>query len=130
MKIAVHKTLKADIILIGGLLLAGAAVLLFLLLSPSNGRYVQVKADGSVIARYPLDKNITVPINTGGGKNIMEIQDGQVFVSEADCPDGLCVNTGKISKTGQTIICLPHKLVIEITDSETSVSDDIDIMVK
>ena len=60
----------------------------------------------------------------------MKIQDGQVFISEADCPDGLCVNTGKISKTGQTIICLPHKLVIEITDSETSVSDDIDIMVK
>ncbi|MCI1986526.1 MAG: NusG domain II-containing protein [Lactobacillus sp.] len=41
----------------------------------------------------------------------------QIQISEADCPDQVCVRKGKIAKPGQTIVCLPHKLLIEIKSS-------------
>ena len=47
--------------------------------------------------------------------NIISIKDGQVTISEADCPGGDCTRQGPISRTGETIVCLPHKVMIEIT---------------
>lgn len=44
----------------------------------------------------------------------MEIKDGYADCTEADCRDGLCVNQKKISKVNETIVCLPHKVIIEI----------------
>ena len=52
------------------------------------------------------------------------VKDGKVSVTEADCPDKVCVNTGEISKSGDTIVCLPHKLVVEIEGS-TSETDAV-----
>ena len=50
-----------------------------------------------------------------GGTNHIVIQDNAVYMSDADCPDKLCVHTGTIHKTGETIVCLPHRVVVEIT---------------
>ena len=50
-----------------------------------------------------------------GGTNRIVIQDNAVYMSDADCPDKLCVHTGTIHKTGETIVCLPHRVVVEIT---------------
>jgi hypothetical protein len=46
------------------------------------------------------------------------IKDGKAFIQNADCPDKICAEHKPISKTGETIVCLPHKLVIEITENE------------
>ena len=48
------------------------------------------------------------------GVNKITIKDGQVFMKEADCPDQYCVKHRTISKTNETIVCLPHKLVVEV----------------
>ena len=48
-------------------------------------------------------------------------------MKDADCPDKICINMGTIRKKGQTIICLPHKLVVEITDGKEM---DTDVIVK
>ena len=51
-------------------------------------------------------------------------------MEEADCPDGYCKEQGHISKNKQTIVCLPHKLVVEISDdSEKSEPDSVDMIV-
>lgn len=48
------------------------------------------------------------------GHNKAVIENGEVWMEEADCPDKLCISQGKISRTGQTIICLPNKTMVTI----------------
>ena len=50
-----------------------------------------------------------------GGYNVLEIEGGAAAVTEADCGDLTCVNTGAISREGESIVCLPYRLVVEIT---------------
>ena len=66
-----------------------------------------------------------------GGTNELVIEDGEARLTEADCPDSLCVNMGRISRSGQSIICLPHQVVVRIVDdsaAETQGVDDVDIV--
>ena len=63
-----------------------------------------------------------------GGVNKVVINDGKVSMTEADCPDELCVKTGKISRVGETIVCLPHRVVVEIKGSQDD--DSIDSVVR
>ena len=87
--------------------------------------------DGSVVSEYPLSQNRTVVLNGSGGTNVLVIEDGTARIDKADCPDGLCCKTGKVSRSGQSIICLPHKLTVEITgEARKDASSDVDIMVK
>lgn len=106
---------RADILLLGGLTLAGCVFGLALLLPQQEGEQVQVRVAGTVVDTVPLEKNHTYEIvGADGGTNQLVIQDGQVWVAEASCPDGLCVHMGTISQRGQSIVCLPNQVVIEI----------------
>ena len=78
-----------------------------------------VKINGEEVAKYPLDKNATYTLN--GGTNILTIKDGFAYLTDADCPDHLCVKQGKISKTGQVITCLPNKLTVTVYGAEKDV---------
>ena len=57
----------------------------------------------------------------------MTIQDGQAFIEEADCPDKLCVKHKPISRNGESIICLPHKLAIRIVGGE---EEEVDVILR
>ncbi len=81
-------------------------------------RYAIVRIDGKEVDRFNLDQEAEMektyyPAN--GQYNIVQIQDGKIRVKEDNSPDQIAVKTSWISKNGQTSICLPHKLVIEIT---------------
>ncbi|MCR5654892.1 MAG: NusG domain II-containing protein [Lachnospiraceae bacterium] len=52
---------------------------------------------------------------TDGNINVIAIEDGSVSVTEANCSNHICVKTGNISKSGETICCLPHRLIITLT---------------
>ena len=119
------RSLKKDMILIVALLLAGLIILSVILLTGKKGSTVQVRIDGSITAQYPLSMNRTERIKCIGGTNTLVIENGEAYVTEADCPDGICIRTGKISRNGQTIICLPHKVVIEICGDEADNKTDI-----
>ena len=56
------------------------------------------------------------PLN--GGTNILVIEDGYAWMSEANCPDHICVRQGKIHYTGQVITCLPNRLTVTIEGGE------------
>ncbi|MBR4150042.1 MAG: NusG domain II-containing protein [Firmicutes bacterium] len=107
---------KADILLAVILLALGLGSML--LLRGGEGSTVVVTADGAEYGRWPLSQDITVTLETANGHNTMEIKGGQVSVTEADCPNGDCVEFGAISREGQMIICLPHHLVIMIENLE------------
>ena len=76
---------------------------------------LEIVQRGTVIETYPLAEDQTIRItDTEGHYNIVEISQGVVRVTEADCSNQDCVRQGGISKSGESIICLPHQLVIRI----------------
>lgn len=126
------KGLFTDILLIAALAAVGGLIFLFALLHGNGGTYTEVRVDGKVYGTYPLSEDRTVEINGVGGRNFLVIENGQVYMKDADCPDKLCVHQGKIGLNGQSIICLPHKTVVEIVSEnhDKSSSNDADIIVK
>ena len=67
--------------------------------------------------RYALSQDREVVIEDGkGGTNTLVIEDGKAYVSQANCPGQDCVEQGSISLNNQSIICLPHRLAIIITN--------------
>lgn len=107
---------KKDIILIAAFVII--AVIAFVVINhfvKKDGAFVQIKVDGQVVNTIPVNQNETLTIEGyQGGSNIVTIENGGVTMTDADCPDKLCVMTGRISKTGETIVCLPHRVVVEI----------------
>lgn len=100
-----------------------AAAVLYLFFRPGGeGAWVVVERDGAEIARYPLSEDRTVPIGTDD-YNLLEIQNGAAAVTEANCGDHTCVRTGTISRQGETIVCLPHHLIIRVTGGEAAPVD-------
>jgi hypothetical protein len=113
------KLRKADLLLLGGILAAGCVLAIVLLLTRGTGNEVQIRVDGQVVETLELSQDQTYEIQgVGGGTNLLVIQNGEAWVEEATCPDGLCENMGKISGVGQSVICLPNKVVVEIVSQE------------
>lgn len=120
------KLRKADLILLAGVLAVGA-VLAAVLLLRSPGGTVQVRVAGAVTAGYPLDVDASYTITgANGGTNLLVVEDGAARIEEASCPDGVCVHTGRIRRNGQSIVCLPNQVVVEIV-SDTENSSGVDI---
>ncbi len=108
---------KADFIVIG-VVLAVVAVLVFVLygLNGDSGKYVQVEVNGEVIETFELDDEVEKQYDFDGDTNTLQIKDGKASVIEANCPDGICSNHMPISRAGESIICLPHKMVVTVLD--------------
>ena len=110
---------KRDFILIGAIVAVIAIAIAVLSLTKKDGDYVIVRVNGNEVARYSLSQDGEYSLN--GGTNILHIEGGEAWLTEADCPDHLCVKQGKISKTGQVITCLPNKLTVTVYGAEESV---------
>ena len=125
-------SVKKDIILIAALFLIGAVIAAVVLLSGGKGAIVQVSVDGAVVSEYPLLSDLETDIHgTQGGVNHLVIKDGMAWMENADCPDGLCIKMGRIHQNGQSIICLPHKIVVQIVaESKTDSSEQPDVIVR
>ena len=100
--------------MVGCLLAALVCCCLWFLLRQDGGTVI-VEQNGQETARYALSEDRTVRIEGEGGYNLLVIEGGEVYLSEADCPTQLCMKTGKIRYAGQSIVCLPHKLAVRIT---------------
>ena len=118
---------KKDIILLAAVLAAAAiAGLILLALRTEDGSCVTVTVDGEIYGTYSLNEDQTVEIQTEYGTNILEIKDGAAAMIEASCPDGYCMDQGSKNKNRQTIVCLPNKVVVEISADEDSDDYDVD----
>ncbi len=114
-----------DLILIVTVLLAAALLLLGLFLLPARGDAVQIAVDGEVIATLPLSTDTTYVIPGVEGENTLVIEGGAAHVTAADCPDGICVGHRAISRAGQSILCLPHKVAITVIGGDTVVDAEV-----
>ena len=91
------------------------AVFAFLAFSGSDvGTKAVVLVDNKEVYVLGLTQNTEQLIKTNYGYNKVVVLNGTCYVEYADCRDGICVNRGKISKVGESIVCLPHKLIVEI----------------
>lgn len=79
-----------------------------------GGRQVKVLVENKVVWQQPLTANAEYLVQTKYGQNTVVVQNGSCFVKNADCRDAICQKSGKISRRGQSIVCLPHRLVVEV----------------
>jgi hypothetical protein len=107
-----------DKILIGGL------VVLTLLSFPiikhfqHEGRVVVIEVDGELVGNFSLEEKRLIPVAGKLGTTGVEIVGNGVRVLDSPCPHKLCVKSGTISKSGETLVCLPNGVVIRIEGGE------------
>ena len=106
------KKIVADAILVCALLLVSLSAFLIMNATRRDGAYARVTVDGEEVMRCPLSEDGEYSLN--GGTNLLVIEDGQARVVYASCPDGLCINQGEISMSGERIVCLPNRVMVEI----------------
>ena len=111
---------RGDLYLIVGCLLAALVCCGLWLLLRQKGAEVIVEQNGRETARYALSEDRTVRIEGERGYNLLVIENGEAWLAEADCPNLLCVKTGRIRYAGQSIVCLPHKLAVRIMGGASS----------
>lgn len=120
---------KNDIILIGvlaALSLAAYGIIALFSVNGTKDAEAVVLIDGEEYGRYPLNEDITKKIVSTDGDsdyNILEIRDGKAEITEATCPDKICVKHRPVDKQGESLVCLPNKVVVEIQSGEKSEVD-------
>jgi len=114
----------ADIVLIVLLVVfAGVFYFVFGLQGDSGtpGDIVVIRINGSDYSKIPLfeDNEIDIHNTSGIHINTLRIENGRAIMVYADCPDKLCVERGAVSHTGEIIVCLPNRVVVEITGRQS-----------
>ena len=117
------KSWAKDIVFVLVLLLVSIS-LFFLATGREEGESVRVEVDGKEVGRYSLAVDGRYSLN--GGSNILAIKDGKAYLEDANCPDKLCVKQGKIYRKGETITCLPNKLIVTVEKKASE--DDVEII--
>ena len=113
---------RKDFVFILSVLLAFAVSFAVIKTVAKGGDTVKITVDGNLFCERPLSENCEIPIND---TNIAVIENGAVYMKYASCPDKLCMHQGRIHDASRKIICLPNKVVIEVTKKS-----DIDTVVK
>lgn len=86
-----------------------------------NNKYIEIEVKGKLYKKLPLDnsKKEQIKVQTDLGENVIEIDNGKVRIIDADCKDKICIKDGAINKPGSVLVCLPHKLVVQIKGENT-----------
>jgi hypothetical protein len=107
-------------IAVAALIFAASVIGTIYVYRPSESRIAVVLQDGNPIYKFDLDtaENQTIVVESpdGTSSNTIKIENGEISVSEADCPDGTCVKTGILRSEDIPIVCLPNKLVIRFSE--------------
>lgn len=81
---------------------------------PGEAAVAEVQVQGQVVATLDLHQEGRRQIRTGERVYLLEVRDGGVRILQADCPDQVCVRTGFIMRKGQSIVCVPGRLLITV----------------
>lgn len=129
---------RGDVLLVGLIVVIALAFLIprwfFEDLSEKNHNdnplVANIKVDGKLVRSVELtEEEQIIEIETEDGLNILKVHDYGIEMIEADCPDQLCLTFGFVKRNGGTIVCLPHKMIVEI-EGDPGEGDDIDAIVK
>ena len=116
-----HIITKWDIVLIAVLLILSLVPEALFYLKGNDASlsrtYAVIQVDGKDYKEVPLSGHHgtdTIPIKTDKGYNLIVVKDESIGITEADCPDKICISEGFVSKPGATVVCLPHKVLVEV----------------
>ena len=109
---------KADIILFVILIVFGLTLSWLSVRGAVTGRTVVIRVGGEEYGTYALEKDQTVTVEQDGRTNVIVIQDGTVHMASSTCKNQICVEHAPITKTNESILCLPNQVSIEITGGE------------
>lgn len=117
---------KADILLFCLLILtAGALSAVFTVRLKEPASLVVITADGEPYGTYSLNEDREITVTGNGFHNVIRIENGTVRMESSDCHNQVCVEHAPISRSGESIICLPHKLVVRIEGGKEAQYDAI-----
>lgn len=117
---------KQDFIIIAVVLVVAIGLFVGLyVLNGDSGSNVQVEIDGKVVDSFSISESLEKEYKTDGGTNVVVIKDGKVLMKSADCPDKICVQHKQIYRKGESIICLPHKVVVTVVGDSPN-DDEVD----
>lgn len=105
------------VILLSVLLAVCMGLSLWLLVPGENAERAEIWSEGELLYTLDLRVDQTKTVVSGNGTNVITVKDGKIAVTEADCPDGYCMDRGFCSG-GVQIVCLPNRLVIKFTDKQ------------
>nr|WP_297935843.1 NusG domain II-containing protein [uncultured Blautia sp.] len=121
---------KKDLILICSVLVLAAAFWLIPravgIFGNSKAQKLRITVSGKEYGVYSLDEDQVIKI---GDTNVCEIKDKKVTMISAECPDQLCIHQGPIRLQGETIVCLPNKVVLEVTGMKQTDKEALDEIV-
>lgn len=122
-----QKLSRYDVLLWCGLGLVFLWLLwIFLFRESTSGDIVEISVAGERYGAYDLTVEQQIPIEIQGEiTNVVTIKDGCVSMTEAHCPDHLCMKQGRISKDRESIVCLPNQLVVTVKGAEKSDFDSV-----
>ena len=106
----------AVVVIVAAVVLAFAGVRLLGAGSVGSERVAVVHDGDGGTLELPLDVDATRTVTTSLGSNTVVVEGGQARVSEADCPNHDCIGQGAIDEVGEQIVCLPHKLWVEVVE--------------
>lgn len=124
---------KADILLFFSFLALAAMIAAMPLVRVSGSEEkVRIISGGELVGIYPLEKDIEIEVKHDGHLNIVSIKDKKVYMEYSDCRNQICVHTREITRPGDTIVCLPNYVIVEITGSEGGGDEDdsVDVIAK
>lgn len=109
---------RNDILLIVAFAVVAILLVFFVPNFLQGGSTVTIEVEGNHYGTYSLYENKRIPVATSLGNNVVVIEEGFVYMEEADCKDGLCVKQGKKQYNGESVICLPHRVLVIVSGSE------------
>ena len=109
-----YTTKKRDIVLAAVLLILGITGVLIVKYGLKSGNTADIYIDDTLVQTIDMSVDDEYTFQTDKGSNTVEVRNGAVSMKSADCPDKVCVRMGTKNRNGETITCLPHKLVIEV----------------
>lgn len=118
--------------IVAGALVACVLLLAFVLAGlgrasvSESGLVVRVHDGSGDVHEFPLDQDARHTIKTSYGCNTIQIENGAVRMVDADCPNHSCMNQEALSKPGAQIICLPHKLWVEVARAQEDGTSELD----
>lgn len=110
---------RADIAILIGILVLSLLPLAFV--SAGGGEvFVTVTKNGSVVYRAPITRDAVIGLDG----NTVTVEHGRVYMSDADCPDRICIQTGDAS-SARPIVCLPNGVIVTVGGEEAGGLDAI-----
>ena len=105
------------------MLALAAAVFAPFALAPSRSLTCEIEQDGELVKRVRLGAGYhdTVTIHGQTVTNVIQIEEDCVYFAESDCPDQVCVRSGKLTRAGQIAVCLPNRVIVRLVGAQSDI---------